>query len=70
VPEGALRRLAITCRGEATLDIGPGSTNITPALGMGGVRVMVGVRVARREGVGVRATVLVALGAGLLVADG
>jgi len=53
--------------GELTLDMGPGSEICTPAFGIGGVGVMVGVRVARRLGVALRSTVRVALGAGLLV---
>lgn len=58
------------CNGETTLDIGPGSANCTPAFGMGGVGVMVGVRVARRYGVSVGLGVLVGKGNGLDVADG
>lgn len=58
------------CRGETTFDMGPGSANCTPAAGMGGVEVIVGVRVARLEGVFVGPVVFVALGVGLVVADG
>ncbi len=50
--------------------MGPGSENCTPAAGMGGVGVIVGVRVTRREGVLVGPIVFVALGVGLAVADG
>jgi hypothetical protein len=56
--------------GELTLDMGPGSEICTLAFGMGGVRVMVVVRVARRLGVTLGSTVPVALGAGLLVVAG
>jgi hypothetical protein len=48
-------------RGEITLDMGPGSTNCTPAPGMGGVEVMVGVSVARCPEVGLRLVVGLAL---------
>src|SRR4030067_682999 len=65
-----LRRLATSLSGEVTLDMGPGSEICTPAPGMGGVGVMVGVRVARRVGVALKSTVLVALGAGLRVEEG
>ena len=54
--------------GETTLDIGPGSANCTPAFGMVGVGVMVGVRVGRRVKVAPEMTVLVALG--MAVSDG
>ncbi len=62
-------RLAIKFNGEVTLDIGPGAEICTPALGMGGVGVKVGVRDGRGVAVALRSGVLVALGDGLEVGE-
>ena len=60
--------MAISCSGEATLDIGPGSEICTLALGIGGVGIKVGVRVGRL--VGVRPSSSVAVGPGPVAAPG
>jgi hypothetical protein len=48
--------------------MGPGELICTPAKGLAGVRVIVGVRVERGVTVALRSGVLVALGVGLKVA--
>ena len=62
-----MRKLVAKCKGEATLDIGPGMANWTPATGRVGVGVMVVVLVGRYTGVALKSEVLVALGVGLEV---
>src|SRR4030042_1565491 len=67
VPEETLRRFETSSSGDATLDMGPGSLICTPAFGMGGVGVRLGVRVGGWGGVAFKSWGYVAVGARLAV---